>query len=64
MNLFIRKIKQPVGFDYLKAFVHHRCGINGNLGPHAPVGVAKRIFDGYVAKLVTGEVPERTTGRR
>ena len=46
-NLAGLNAKQPLRLDNLKTFVHHRSGVDGNLGPHLPVGVFQGLRLGH-----------------
>ncbi|MNR09332.1 hypothetical protein D3C85_1255280 [compost metagenome] len=58
LNLFIRQTEQPVGFDDFQTFIDHGGRVNRDFGSHAPVGMAKRIFNCDIFKLIPGKVPE------
>ena len=44
LDFFRRHREQPHRFNKLQSLVHQGRGINGNLGTHAPVGVAKCLL--------------------
>ena len=56
--------KQPFGFYYLKALVHHRGAVDGNLCPHVPGRVMQRMVFGHGGKLFGRECAERSTRSR
>ena len=63
-HLYLFRIysKKPLCLDNLKAFVHHRSRVDGNLGTHIPCGVLKGIGLGNVGNLFHRLQTERTTG--
>ncbi|MNI63670.1 hypothetical protein D3C73_1190580 [compost metagenome] len=60
VDLFIRETKQPVGFNYLQAFVNHRCRIDRDLRAHGPVRMPECIFNRDVPQLLSRPVAEGT----
>ena len=52
LYLFGINAKEPFRLDNLKAFVHHRCRVDGNLGAHVPCGMTQGISLGYVSYLL------------
>ena len=55
-------IKKPLGFDKLKALVHHGGTVNTDLPPHAPVRMAYRLLGSYFGQRGDITIPERSTG--
>ena len=43
LHLLGPKVKEVAGFNHLESFVHERGRIDGNLGPHLPVGMAQGV---------------------
>ena len=60
LNLVSSHIEQPSSLDYLKAFVHHRCRVDGDLGSHIPVWMFQCLCRCHVAHLLVAESTERT----
>ena len=56
--------EEPLGLDDLKAFVHHRRGVDGDLGPHVPSGMAQGVSLGDGLQLFHGEIAEGPAGGR
>ena len=52
--------EQPFGLDDLEAFVHVRCGIDGDFVAHLPVGVTQRIGSRGFAYLLHRPGAERS----
>ena len=55
-----RQAVEPHGLDDLKALVHQRRGIDGDLRAHRPVGVTERVSARLARKLLTGKTIERS----
>ena len=53
-----------VGLDDFKSLVHHRRGVDGDLGAHAPVGVLQRLRGRHRGEEVPFLAPERPSGGR
>ena len=51
LNLVGRHVKQPPGLDQFQPLVHHGGGIDGDFGPHIPVGMAQSLRRGYGLEL-------------
>ena len=64
LDIIIRHIKQVVCFDYLKALVHHGCGINRNAPAHIPVGMMQSLPDSNIYKLLTAAVTKASPAGR
>ena len=54
-----RDAEEPLGLDHLKAFVHHRCAVDGDFGPHLPGRMAQRVGAGHLLQLFVRYVSER-----
>ena len=54
-----RQTVEPHGLDDLKALVHQRRGIDGDLRAHRPVGVTERVGARLARKLFAGKTIER-----
>ena len=61
-NAFRRHIEQPARFNILQPLVHQGGGIDGDLRPHVPVGVAHRLLRRHRGELLPGPAPERAAG--
>ena len=60
LDLFMRHIKQPVGFNDFKRFIEHAGRVNGDLGAHAPVGMVEGFCDRGLLDFFTRPGAERT----
>ena len=50
--LIHRYTKEPLGFNHLKAFIHHGSGVDSYLGAHIPIGVLEGLSSRHLAHLV------------
>ena len=62
-NLFIGHIEQPVSFHYLQTFIGQCRAVDGNLFPHAPVGMLQALRKRNLFQFVFCFSPERPAGR-
>ena len=53
--------EEPMRLDDLKCFVHHRRGVDGDLGPHTPGRVVERLLDRRVVDALLGPGSKRPT---
>ena len=53
--------EQPFRLDHLEALIHHRSGIDRDLGTHRPVRMLQRLRFRHMRQLLERLAPERTT---
>ena len=54
-----RDVEEPLGLDNFQALVHQRGAVDGNLGAHLPVGMAKCLGKGHLLQLLARVAAER-----
>ena len=59
LDLVGSHIEQPSSLDHLKALVHHRCRVDGDLCTHIPVWMFQCLCRSHVAHLLVAESAER-----
>ena len=60
LDVVVVQAKEVVGLDHLQALVHQGGGIDRDLAPHAPVGVAGGIGHGGLVQISRVPVAEGT----
>ncbi|MBA7694168.1 hypothetical protein ES703_102775 [subsurface metagenome] len=53
------QVEQPPGLDHFQPLVHHGGRIDGDLGPHVPVGMSQGLSLGRLGKLLPRPRSER-----
>ena len=64
LDLLRGQTEQPDGLDQLQTLVHQGGGVDGDLGPHVPVGVLQGIGLGLAAQLLGLHPKEWPAGSR
>ena len=59
LDLVIAQAEQVMRLNHLKALVHHRRRVDGDLGPHRPCGMREGICGHHIAEFIDGAAPER-----
>ena len=64
LDLLRRQAEQPHRLNEFQTLIHEGGGVNGDLGPHVPVGVLEGIRLGLGAQFLGFHAEERPAGRR
>src|SRR4029077_10487219 len=58
----VRKEVQPSSLDRLERLVHQRCGVDGDLGAHAPGWMRERFFRRHARQALLVAISKRASG--
>ena len=64
LDLGLRDIEEPAGFNHFKSLVHQRGGVDRDFRAHFPIRVLERPLRCDILQLFRAQIPEGPSGCR